>query len=315
MEEYAAYQSSPAGGESGGDKTSELSGRWKTPYEEQGAETAAGRDLAEKLFPKTERARTALLAELEAAQAGTAERLLPFRKEEPGVYAAILRAGEKLKVRDMDSASAALGDALAEIRKSTCAPCAAVLRALQAEVGGSLDAFSRLKSDAALLGPDDLSLFPPAAGRQDRIRQESGELSRLIEREYSGALAGRLLERLERAGSHMGKAVEALSAKEIRPAAEEQLKALEELELGGQSLDEMLEKMKSAASGTDPSARPRGVFVRPAQGVDAAPVKLPRAGDYVPPAELRKKVMESLKERYPASQKDLIEEYLKNVAK
>jgi len=315
MEEYAAYQASTAGGGAAGDKTPELSGRWKTLYEEQSAETAAGGELAEKLFPKTERARTALLAELEAAQAGIAESLIPVKKDEPGVYAAVLRAGEKLKVRDMDSAGAALGDALAEIRKSSCAPCAAALRAAEAEVSGSLAAFARLKSDAALLGPDDLFSFEPAAARQDKVRQESGELARMIDREYSGALAGRLLERLEKAGSHMRKAVEALSAKEIRPAAEEQLKALEELELGGQSLDEMLEKMKSASSGTDPSARPQGVFARPAQGVDAAPVKLPKAGDYIPPAELRKKVMESLKERYPASQKDLIEEYLKNVAK
>jgi len=77
----------------------------------------------------------------------------------------------------------------------------------------------------------------------------------------------------------------------------------------------MLEKMKSAAAGMDSSPKPSGVFTRPASGLDSSPVKLPKAGDYIPPAELRKKVMESLQERYPSSQKDIVESYLKNVAK
>ena len=129
------------------------------------------------------------------------------------------------------------------------------------------------------------------------------------------SLSGTLTEKLEAAGEHMAKAGAAFSAKEIRPAVEEQLKALDELELGGQALDEMLEKMKAAADGGGAGSKPAGVFTRPASGMSAQPVKLPKAGDYTPPAELRKKVMESLNERYPASQKELIEDYLKNVAK
>ena len=51
---------------------------------------------------------------------------------------------------------------------------------------------------------------------------------------------------------------------------------------------------------------------RPASGMSAQPVKLPKAGDYTRPP-LRKKVMESLNE-LPRFTED-IEDYLKNVAK
>jgi len=315
MEEYAAYQASADDGRGEADKAAELSGRWKALYDAQSAETAAGRELTEALLVKIERARTILLAELSNTQVLTAKSLAPVKQEAPGVYPAVQRAEERLKAKDMAGARAALEGARAELMKSTCVPCAPALRAAESEIRSGVDRITRLESDAALLEPSDLALFLSAAEKQERVRQESAALAALIAGSYSGAMAGRLIDQLEKAGGYMAKAVEAFSAKKIKPAGEEQLKALDELELGNQTLDDMLEKMKSAAAGMESSAKPSGVFSRPASGLDSSPVKLPKAGDYTPPAELRKKVMESLQERYPSSQKDIVESYLKNVAK
>ena len=314
MEEYASYRASKDERRESGEKASELSGRWKALYDAQSSETEAGRELGEKLLAKTERARAALLAEL-AASTGAAESAAAAGKTAPGAYTAVIQAEERLKAGDAQAARAAFESALAEIGKSTCVPCAAVLRAAAEDLRGRLAVLVRLESDAALFGPADLALFPAAADRQEKIRADSAGLAAYITGGYSGAVAGRLLEKLEKAGAHMAKAEEALSAKNIKSAGEEQLKALDELELGDRSLDDMLQKMNSASSGMGSSGRPSGVFTRPAPGIDAAPVKLPKAGDYVPPRELRERVMESLRERYPAAQKDLIEGYLKNVAK
>jgi len=315
MEEYADYQASAGGGQEETRKVSELSGRWKALYEAQSAETAAGRELSEALLVKTEKARAALLSELPAALDAIAKSLPPVAKEAPGATPAVMKAGENLKVRDLGAARVSLENALSELAKSTCVPCGPALRAAETEVRSGLDRIARLESDPALLEPADLAPFPLAAERQEKVRQESAALADLIARGYSGAVAGRLTEKLEKAGGHMLKAVEAFSAKNIRPAGEEQLRALEELESGNQDLDEMLEQMRSAGAGMDSSSRPSGLFTRPSSGLDASPVKLPKPGDYTPPAELRKKVMESLQERYPSSQKESIEGYLKNVAK
>jgi hypothetical protein len=322
MEEYASYQASADDGRGEEEKASELSARWKTLYDAQSAETSAGRELAEALLVKTDKARTALLSELPAATAAMAKSLAALGADAPGVnaeasraYPAVLRAQENIKIKDLAAARAALEDALAELGKSTCAACAPALREAESGIRGGLDRIVRLGSDPALLEPADLALFPPAAERQERIRQESAALAALIAGNYSGAMAGRLTEKLDAAGEHMAKAAAAFYAKDIRPAGEEQLKALDELELGSQALDDMLDKMKAAAAGSGSYSKPAGIFTRPASGLSAEPVKLPKAGDYTPPADLRKKVMESLNERYPASQKELIEDYLKNVAK
>lgn len=326
MEEYASYQASADDGGGDTEKASELSVRWKALYDAQGAETAAGRELAEALLVKTDRARAALLAELTAATAAMAKDLAARGAGAPGggagapgVYPAVLRAEERIRAKDLAGAGAAFEAALAEIEKSTCAAVPAGAAGCEGRypsgIRDGLDRIARLGSDSALLRAEDLALFPPAAERQERVRREGAALAALIAGNYSGAMAARLTEKLEAAGGHMAKAAAAFSAREIRPAGEEQLKALDELELGSQSLDEMLDKMKEAAAGAGSGSKPAGVFTRPSSGMSAQPVKLPKAGDYTPPAELRKKVMESLNERYPASQKELVEDYLKNVAK
>ncbi len=320
MEEYAEYRASEEERRESGEETTELSGRWRALYEAQSAETGSGRELEEKLLARADKARAAALSELSASMPEIASGAAAAGRGAPGAYQYAARAGELLRAGDADGARASLASALAEIEKSTCVPCAPELRAAAGKARAGMEALSRLVSDAALLDAGDLALFPPASERQEKLRVEAAGLAAHVSGGYSGAMAGRLLERLDKAGGHMYRAVLALSSRDIRAAAGEQLKALDELDLGGRDLDDMLGRRKSAsagmgASGMGAAARPSGVFVRPAPGMDASPVKLPKAGDYVPPADLRKRVMESLRERYPSSQKDLIEGYLKNIAK
>jgi len=191
MEEYAAYQASADDGRGEQEQASELSVRWKALYDAQSAETAAGRELAEALLVKTDRARAALLSELVAATvdmaksaaAAMAKSSCPVSAEAPGAHPALLRAEERIKAKDLAGARAAFEDALAALEKSTGPAGAPASRAAgcqapgPSEVRGGLDRIARLGSDAALLEAADLALFPPAAERQERVRQESAALA------------------------------------------------------------------------------------------------------------------------------------------
>ena len=44
-------------------------------------------------------------------------------------------------------------------------------------------------------------------------------------------------------------------------------------------------------------------------------VRIPGAGDYLPPKEFREEILESLKEKYPESQGGLIKDYFKRLTR
>lgn len=331
MEEYSDYETGRgrAGGESR--KVGELAAAWKALSEAQSAELSANKATEEMIFPKTEKARAALFAELSALQDGLAKQLAAYRARVPASPAAALEAASFLKAGDMDKARRSMETAAAGLEKSaaTAVPVpssapssglqdgrfSAALLGAAAEQRRAASMAARLGSDAAFLEPADSALFGPAAQRQDAIEIRRAALGTRIEGEYAGQLAAGLLEKLGKAGGHMREASAKLQQKEIRPAVSAQLKALEELELGGEDLENMLQSLRKAQSGGAGKGRPSGVFVRQAAGSNMSPVRLPRPGEYAPPEDLRRKVMDSLRERYPASRKELIEEYFKSITK
>ncbi|OGS51574.1 MAG: hypothetical protein A3J79_13485 [Elusimicrobia bacterium RIFOXYB2_FULL_62_6] len=337
MEEYSDYEAgqSRTGAESA--KVSELAAAWKELYEAQGAELSAGKTLEEKVFPKVEKARAAAFGEVSALQDGAAARAVAYRAEYPAACAAALEAAALLKAGNLEKALAAMEKAAAGLEKTvsavkeSSAPSAALSSSSQAVTPPAgppaglreaaelqrraLQKASGLGSDAPFLDPGDAAQFGPAAERQGTVEAKRSALRAGLEGEYSGELAAKLLERLDRAGGHMLKASAELRQKEIRPAVAAQLKALEELELGGEDLENTLQSLQKAQSGSGGKGRPSGVFARQAGGTDVSPVRLPKPGEYVPPEDLRRKVMDSLRERYPAARKELIEDYFKGITK
>ncbi|MBU2573658.1 MAG: hypothetical protein KKH28_06235 [Elusimicrobia bacterium] len=330
MEEYSDYETaqSRAGAESS--RVSELANAWKALYEAQSAEVTANKTVEERVFLKTEKARAAMFDELAALQDGLVQSLAAYKTENPEAYSAGVEASALLKAKDIEGARRKMEKAVFELKKSTppvspdssfilhpssFIPHPSSLIPHPSSFSLALLMVSKIGSDAAFLEPEDLELFAPAAKRQDEIEAKSGGLYARIDGEYSGGLAAKLLERLEKAGGYMRKASGALTDAEIRPAVSSQLKALEELELGGEDLDDMIQSLKKAQAGGGIKGRPSGVFARSADGMNVSPVRLPKPGDYVPPGDLRRKVMDSLRERYPASRKELIEEYFKGITK
>ncbi|MBI4802089.1 MAG: hypothetical protein HY796_06160 [Elusimicrobia bacterium] len=337
MEEYSDHEAaqSRAGAESS--KIGELAEAWKALYEAQSAELSANREFEESVFLKTEKAKAVMFNELTALQDGLVGSLAAYKAENPEAYSAAASAQSFLRAKNIENARSMIEKAGLELKKSSALQQQG--RGVKVEGRGDGDdatvsvstassfilhpssfslallMVSKLGSDAAFLEPAELEFFEPAAKRQDEIEAESGGLYAKIDGGYSGELAAKLLERLEKAGGHMRKASQALTDKEIRPAVSSQLKALEELELGGEDLDNMLQSLKKAQGSSAGSGRPSGVFARSADGMNVSPVRLPKPGDYVPSGDLRKKVMDSLRERYPASRKELIEEYFKNITK
>lgn len=327
MEEYAEHQAEQglAGLDSSG--VGELAAEWKAVQEAQSAEAAANQAEEERLFPKTEKARAAAFGELRSLQGKVAAGLAAEKAEHPGAHAAALQAEALLKAGELEGAGRLMEKAVFELKKSTApglppAELGARTSALLSDEERALKLAAKLGSDAAFLEPADLEFFGPAAKRQEEIEALSGSLSaRIGEGGYPGELADKLREKLEKARDHMRRASGTLAAKELRRAVPSQLKALEELELGGEDLDEMqraLGKARASGKAQAPGAgkgRPAGTFVRSADGQSTAPVKLPKPGDYAPPEDLRRKVMESLRERYPASSRELIEDYFKGITK
>lgn len=318
MEEYSAYQEQQNGGGGENKAVNELADAWKALQEAQSAEVTAGRAFEEQVFSKTEKAKAAAFAELTALQETAAAKMAIFKTVNPAAHAAALEAAARLKARDLEGARRLLEQAAFELKKSTApgspAPApGAQAAALEEERAAALA--GKLGSDAAFLEQPDLALFGPAAKRQDEIEAGSGRLYARIEGGYSGELAAKLLDKLGNAREHMRAASAALTANAIRTAVPSQLKALEELELGGEDLDNMLQSLQQAQAAGGAKGRPAGTFTRPAGGTNVSPVKLPRPGDYVPPEDLRRKVMDSLRERYPAASKELIEDYFKGITK
>ncbi len=163
------------------------------------------------------------------------------------------------------------------------------------------------------------------AARVERLAAEEGRLSGET-REFASELAdparrtallgGRLFRRFAEAAAAMDEAVERLGRRRISPAVESEERALDLLRENDQELSQAGQSLaRRGSSGAGPAAPTLQRSAGPATGSAAGRVRLPRAGDFHPPAEFREELSESMKERYPNSYERLIQDYFHHWSK
>ena len=125
---------------------------------------------------------------------------------------------------------------------------------------------------------------------------------------------------LSKAIAEMKKAFSALNVRDMDKALKHQLKALEELDSLGDTINESMRKQKNLSASKKRGLSGPKTFGSPsvgaggAGGLNKSGVKLPKEGAYRSSREIREKVMESLKEKYPKKSKETIVDYLRKIS-
>lgn len=160
------------------------------------------------------------------------------------------------------------------------------------------------------LEPGDAVFLDGAAVRQESLASRASALA-----ERAGAagsehpsLGGGPAAAVRAAAGRMSEAAAALKGRDFPGALAAQEAALKELEKGERSLTDYSSAMSAMSR---PGAGAGGAY-SPAAGGGRARVP---GGGYVPPEELRRRVMESLRETYPAGEKKPVEDYLRGVGR
>lgn len=187
----------------------------------------------------------------------------------------------------------------------------------QAAAGPFIDSLERQAAELekalgaqSLLDPDDEAFLASAASRQEGLAVRADGLVARAEaaaREFP-SVGGGPAERFAAAAGHMRAAAAALKEREFEAALRAQEAALKELEKGGQDLSDY-----SASSSA--LSRPGSAAGRSPAGPAGGRARIPGGGDYVPPDELRRRVLDSLRERYPEERRKEIEDYLRGVGR
>ena len=117
----------------------------------------------------------------------------------------------------------------------------------------------------------------------------------------------------------MNVAVLALNAYDMDKALKHQLRALEELDSLGDMINKNMQKQKDISSSKSRGAQgPKSFGAQTRTGgsdrLNKSGVKLPKGGAYRSSKEIREKVMESLKEKYPQKSKETILDYLRKIS-
>ncbi|HBE88876.1 MAG TPA: hypothetical protein DDW67_07010 [Elusimicrobia bacterium] len=123
------------------------------------------------------------------------------------------------------------------------------------------------------------------------------------------SLGGGPGERIRAAAVHMAAAAGALEGRDFAAALEAQEAALRELEKGADGLMDY----SAAMSAMSRPGGPSGSAYSPRDGGGRA--RIPGGGEYIPPEELRRRVLESLREPYPEEKKKAVEDYLRGVGR
>ncbi|MDD4004675.1 MAG: hypothetical protein PHW69_05660, partial [Elusimicrobiaceae bacterium] len=184
------------------------------------------------------------------------------------------------------------------------------IRAEQDAVGAELEKLS----DPPVPPSDSEKQQLGLDGAQQRaILSETEELARSARRfaEEDGLpIPPELAGRLDAASAEMRAAGERLAAFDST-AAGSQARALKLLEDGRDRLERTRREMSSRSAGYQSSGRKR----EGAQGRESAGrARLPSSEDYLPPAAIREKAMQSMREDYPRARGELIREYLRRLA-
>lgn len=278
---------------------------------------AAVRELASaqaSLLEETRSRHDSLLARRAAAAAPPLNRAASLSSAWLSAAGGVNAASAPVREAAALSASGLPAEALLKIREaerllliSTAAGSGPFLENLKAQAA----ALEEAAAARVLLEGEDIGFLDPAAGRQDELAARAGALA---ERAAAAGLEHPSLGdgpagRIRAAAGHMTAAASALRGRDFSAALAAQEAALRELEKGAKDLMDYSAAMSAmsrpgGASGGSYSPRPAGGRAR-----------VPGGGDYVPPEELRRRVLESLREPYPEDRKKAVEDYLRGVGR
>lgn len=244
----------------------------------------------------------------------------------PLARAASLSAAWLSAAGGVDAASAPVREAAA--LSAAGLPAEALLKIREAErllsvstASGSGPFLENLEAQAAaleeaaaamsLLEKDDAGFLDSAAGRQGRLASRASELAgrAAAAGESYPSLGPGPASAIRAAAAHMSGAAASLENRDFQGALSAQEAALRELEKGSRELTDYSAAMSAMSR---PGGTAGGGHSPRSSGGRA---RVPGAEGYVPPEELRRRVLESLREPYPEEKKKTVEDYLRGVGR
>ncbi len=174
------------------------------------------------------------------------------------------------------------------------------------------------KQDSSSAPGEEQGAMKALGGQQQSIDEEAeklaGNISKLGNR--SALVKPEMLDSVKKARQEMKNSKDSLSKGDSEGAVLAQEKALSHLRKGQSMMQEMGESLDKSRSTKGQGQT--GMIQRRNQpggtsGMRHAAVRIPGASEYVPPKEFREEILESLKEKYPASEEGLIKDYFKRL--
>ena len=196
------------------------------------------------------------------------------------------------------------------------------IKKLMEEMNFSLVLSSGIENDLRFFDLSDKTFFTGSANLQKRIIADARKLKGDIDnaKEEFLKFSVKAQKHLSKAIAEMKKAFSALNVRDMDKALKHQLKALEELDSLGDTINESMRKQKNLSASKKRGLSGPKTFGSPsvgaggAGGLNKSGVKLPKEGAYRSSREIREKVMESLKEKYPKKSKETIVDYLRKIS-
>jgi hypothetical protein len=181
-----------------------------------------------------------------------------------------------------------------------------------------LDALRR-QPDKSLFGAKDEERLGALNKEQGSLKESTKKLKTSLEKftRKSASVRPEVSENLEKAAGKMDDTSDALAQKETPGAMESGRQALEYLNKGMQgmasSLDGMGEEGQGAGKPVSSPIQVRSPGGSGMNGLNNAPVRLPRADEYRPSARFRQEIMDALREKYPLQYEKMIKEYYRRL--
>ncbi len=169
-------------------------------------------------------------------------------------------------------------------------------------------------------GSEEQAGLKSLGGEQESISKETekltGEITKMAQR--SALVKPELMDAMKKARGEMKSSQESLARGESEKAVQAQEKALSHLRSGQEMMNQMGEQMgqsknqrgQKQSGMIQPRQKPGG-----SQGFRNGVVKIPGADDYLPPKEFREEILDSLKEKFPKSEENLIKDYFKRLTR
>ena len=165
---------------------------------------------------------------------------------------------------------------------------------------------------------EEHSKLKSLADEQDRLKEEAKKLHQDFRKLGQGTatLPQNSLNAMKQAREEMEKSENSLKQKESGSSLGHQQNALSHLRKVQEGLENSGQEMKQMQkqSESDPSNFIGLKGQKEGQrGFRSGAVRIPRADEYIPPREFREEILESLKEKYPKSEENIIKDYYKRI--